>query len=159
MRAQRSVGFSFIELIATLAIIGVLLLIVIPSAQTVVKRHRETELRLALTQIRGAIDHYKKAAETGRIAVESGSSGYPPNLEVLSEGVVDVSSPSEAKIYFLRRLPADPFHPGTGKYSAETWGLRSYESPPDAPEAGEDVFDVYSTSAGVGLNGIAYREW
>lgn len=159
MRPQRSAGFSFIELIATLAIIGVLLLIVMPSAQTVVKRHREGELRLALTQIRGAIDHYKKAAETGRIAVESGSSGYPPNLEVLSDGVVDVSSPSEAKIYFLRRLPADPLHAGTEKSSAETWGLRSYESPPDAPEAGEDVFDVYSTSTGVGLNGIAYREW
>lgn len=159
MRRQHPAGFSFIELIATLAIIGVLLLIVMPSAQTVVKRHREAELRVALAQIRGAIDLYKKAAETGKIAVESGSSGYPPSLEALFEGVVDVSSPSEAKIYFMRRLPADPFHTGSKTSPAETWGLRSYESPPDAPEAGEDVFDVYSTSAGVGLDGIAYREW
>ena len=159
MRRQRSAGFSFIELIATLAIIGVLLLIIMPSAHTVVKRHREAELRLALAQIRGAIDDYKKAADSGKVAVESGSSGYPPSLELLSKGVVDASSPSEAKIYFLRRLPADPFYIRPGVAPAETWGIRSYESPPDAPEIGEDVFDVYSTSTGVGLNGIAYREW
>lgn len=159
MTGKRHRGFSFVELLASLAIMATLLLIAVPSARLTVQRHHEAELRIALAQIRSAIDDYKKATETGRVSIEIGESGYPPNLEVLVEGVVDVADPKGRKIYFLRRLPADPFHPGTSEAPEQKWGLRSYSSPPDAPEAGEDVFDVYSTSSITGLNGIQYKDW
>lgn len=152
-------GFSFIELMATLAIMATLLLVAVPVAQRTVQRHRETELRTALAQIRGAIDRYRDAVEQGRIPLEVGQSGYPPNLAVLVDGVEDSRDPDGRRIYFLRRLPADPFYAGPRVEPAETWGLRSYESPPDAPAAGDDVFDVYSTSPRVGLNGVAYSQW
>jgi len=156
---RRPAGFSFIELMASLAIMGVLLLIVLPSAEVTVRRHREAELRMGRAQIRGAIDQYKKAVEAGKVATKIGESGYPPSLEMLAEGVADASSPTARKIYLLRRIPADPFYSGQTKQPEETWALRSYDSPPDAPEAGDDVFDVYSMSPGIGLNGVAYRDW
>lgn len=152
-------GFSFIELMASLAIMGVLLLVAVPAGQLVVQRRREVELRQALAQIRGAIDRYKKAADQGRIRLESGASGYPPSLQVLVEGVEDMGSPQRRRLYFLRRVPADPFHPSGAREPADTWGLRSYQSPPDDPAEGEDVFDVYSLSGGVALDGTSYRDW
>jgi general secretion pathway protein G len=159
MSAGAARGFSFIELMASLAIIATLLLTAVPVAQSVVKRRQEAELRMALGQIRAAIDQYKRAADAGRIAIESGATGYPTDLAVLASGVDDISSPDGAKLYFMRRVPADPFFAGKRTRPEETWGLRSYASPPDAPEAGEDVFDVYSTSSDKGLNDVPYREW
>lgn len=159
MNRTRPHGFSFIELMASLAIMAALLLIAVPSAQMATQRHREAELRAALAQIRTAIDRYKQATEQGRVQVESGASGYPPDLLVLTEGVEDVSHPERRQLYFLRRLPPDPFYSGPAVPPEQTWGLRSYASPPDDPVAGEDVFDVYSRADGVGLNGVAYRDW
>jgi general secretion pathway protein G len=159
MKPANARGFTFIELMASLAIMSVLLLIAVPAAQLAVQRHREAELRSALGQIRGAIDRYKKASEQGRIPLESGASGYPPDLAALVEGVEDASSPERAHLYFLRRLPRDPFYAGQATAPEDTWGLRSYESPPDAPSEGEDVFDVYSLAPGTGLNGVPYRDW
>lgn len=159
MTPGRTPGFSFIELLATLAIISILLLIVVPSAKMATQRHKEAELRVALVDIRNAIDRYKQSVDAGEIPRDIGESGYPPDLESLVDGVADASSIDGRKIYYLRRLPRDPLYSGNSASPAQTWGLRSYRSPPDDPVAGDDVFDVYSLSPGVGLNGVAYRDW
>jgi len=143
----------------TLAIMSVLAMLVIPTMQIVAKRQKEYELRAALMQIREAIDAYKRSAEQGRIMMKVGESGYPPSLNLLVDGVVDQRSPIRQRIYFLRRLPADPFNPGPTGRPAESWGLRSYASPPDAPHEGSDIFDIYSKSGKTGLNGVPYRLW
>jgi len=158
MRAS-GLGFSFVELAACLAIIGLLLMVAAPVAQTSIQRAKEAELRTALRDIREGIDRYKRAADQGRIAMEIGDSGYPPSLNVLVEGVVDVSSPRGEKLYFLRKVPRDPMYTGRRTDNAMTWGLRSYESPPEDPREGDDVFDVYSLSQEIGLNEVAYRDW
>lgn len=152
-------GFSFIELIASLAIMGVLLLVSVPVAQITMKRRQESEFRWALAEIRSGIDRYKRAADAGRIAVEMGASGYPPDLQVLVDGVEDIASPTRKRLYFLRRIPADPFYQGKVDDPSQTWGLRSYESPPDDPQEGKDVFDVYSRSNEQGLNEVPYAQW
>ncbi len=159
--AQRQAGFTFIELAISVAIVGLLATLVFPMAELVVKRDQEHQLRTALREIRGALDAYKQAVDEGRIAVAvDKSTGYPPSLKELVDGVPDEKSADhKAKIYFLRRIPRDPLCLDPSKSDEETWGMRSYESSPDAPEAGDDVFDVYSLSTDVGLNGVPYKDW
>lgn len=155
----RGRGFTFIELMMTLAIMSVLVLVAVPMVQVAVQRQKERDLRVALAQIREALDAYKRAADQGRIPLKIGESGYPKSLEQLVEGVEDQRSPAKQKIYFLRHLDPDPMAPGPVTKPAETWGLRSYASPADDPAEGEDVFDIHSKSDTLGLNGVPYRKW
>lgn len=158
MTAQ-SRGFTLIELAVTVAIIGLLATIAVPVAELAVQRSREHELRQALRQIRAALDAYKLAWDEGRIERRTGASGYPPALDALVNGVENVKTPERDPIYFLRRLPRDPFADDPAQPAADSWGKRAYASPPDQPAEGEDVFDVHSRSERVGLNGVPYREW
>lgn len=156
---SRTRGFSFIELLASAAILGLLASIAVPVVQTTVKRQKERELRIALREIRQGIDAYKQAAQTGRIIVPQDQSGYPPSLLDLVQGVDDASRPEHPKLYFMRRIPRDPFYPDPAAKAIDTWGKRSFASPPDKPEEGDDVFDVYPLTSLTGLNGVPYREW
>jgi len=152
-------GFTLVEMVVTVAIVGLLATSVFPLAELGVRRAKEQDLRLALRTIRDGLDAYKEAADAGRIEMELGDSGYPPSLDQLVTGVVDVKSPEGDKIYFLRRVPRDPFHPDQSRPAADTWALRAYASDPQNPQPGKDVFDVHSTSPREGLNGVPYRRW
>ena len=158
-------GFTLIELMIVVAIMAILATAAMPLRELMVKREKEQELRMALRQIRTAIDAYKQAADDGRIEKKADESGYPPRLEELFMGVKDVKSKEKKVIYFLRRLPRDPMFVEldvagtTATPDVDTWGRRSYESPADSPKEGDDVFDVFSRSEAIGLNGIPYRDW
>ena len=156
---HRARGFTLIELVVTVAIVAVLASVAVPLVELNVQRAREHELRTALRQIRSALDAHKRATDEGRVLARTGGSGFPRNLGELVDGVSDAKSPTTARIYFLRRLPRDPFNPDRSLSAADTWGLRAYSSPPGAPAEGEDVYDVYSKSGRTGLNGQPYREW
>ena len=151
-------GFTLIELVVTVAIVAVLASIALPFNELVVQRSKEQDLRRGLREMRDAIDAYKQASDEGRLQKRAGESGYPKKLEDLVAGVEDQRNPRKEKIYFLRRVPRDPFAPEAAA-AVDTWGKRSYASPPDDPREGEDVFDVFSLSTATGINGRPYKEW
>jgi general secretion pathway protein G len=155
----RQSGFTIVELLVTVVIVSILASVAFPMAELAVQRNKEQDLRRALREVREALDAYKTAGDEGRLLRKAGESGYPRALEVLVDGVVDAKSPTGAKIYFLRRIPRDPFFSENGVPAAKMWGKRSYASSADDPKEGSDVYDIYSLSKGVGLNGIAYRDW
>lgn len=155
---MRAKGFTLIELLVTLALIALFATIALPMMELTVKRNREAELRVALHQIRDALDAYKQAGDEGRIISHPGDSGYPKSLTILVEGIEDAKSPIRSKINFLRRIPRDPFADPDIK-PEDNWGKRSYKSPYDHPQPGNDLYDVYSLSAETGINGVPYKEW
>lgn len=150
---MRQHGFTLIELLITVAIVAILASAARPLSELNVKRAKELELRRALREIREGLDAYRQAAEDGRIERRVGDAGYPRRLEDLVEGVDDRRAANKQRLYFLRRIPRDPMMPDG------QWGLRSYASPPDAPAPGDDVYDVYTLSAGTGINGRPYKDW
>ena len=128
--------------------------VMFPVAKFTVLRQKESDLRQALVTLRNAIDEYKRFSDAGLLPIELGTQGYPSELEILIEGNQLVGQPPDKIKRFLRRIPIDPM---TGE--AE-WGLRSFQDDWDADSwGGENVYDVYTLSEGMGLNGVPYRFW
>jgi general secretion pathway protein G len=153
-------GFTLVELLVTVAIVGVLASAALPMAEVAVRRAKEQQLHHALREIRGALDAYHRAVEEGRIVQPQDLAGYPASLDILVQGVPDAASPRrDARLFFLRRIPRDPFCPDATLTDQATWGKRDYQSSADDPREGEQVYDVYSLDQGTGLNGIPYRKW
>lgn len=157
---RRTHGFTLLEIIIVITILSVLTAAAVPMVRNSVKRERESELRLALRQLRQAIDRYKQFHDQSNgsaIPIEwKTQSGYPKELKLLVEGFVpaNVVGTSENRVRFLRRLPIDPMTGDT------EWGLRAYKDKPDSTSwGGEDVFDVYSKSDGEAQNGTKYKDW
>jgi len=159
---HRHAGFTLLELVIVVAIVGILAAIVLPLARWSTKRGREIELHRALREIRTAIDVYHDAVVGGVIDAEGIESGYPPDLAALTAGVdviLEQGDDEETRklpetIKFLRRLPLDPM---TGKTE---WGLRCYEDDlDDRFWCRKNVYDVYSLSRGTAIDGTKYGEW
>lgn len=151
----RDQGYSLIELLAVLAVMSVLAMAAAPVAEIAAQRQKERALREALWEIRSAIDAYKRAVDSGQVARLPGGSGYPPTLAVLTNGISDRDGRT---LYLLRRMPRDPFAAPTLP-ADQTWRIRSYDSPPESPTTGADVYDVQSRSDRIGLDGTALKEW
>jgi general secretion pathway protein G len=156
VRARSERGVTYLELVATAAIMMILASAILPLGKVAHRRQKELELRRALREVRTAIDRYKLAVDQGLIGgtdVKLGSEGYPPDLETLVAGVNRVGA-VERKLRFLRRLPVDPVTGGT------QWGMRCYQDEPDSTSwCGENVWDVYSTSTAKALDGTIYNTW
>ena len=150
-RSTPAPGFTLAELVMVVALIAVLATMALPVAKFTVKRQKEAELRLALRQIRTAIDEYKRMSDQGLIPLTIGGEGYPEDLEVLVEGVEIVGQ--ETKMRFLRRIPIDPM-------TRDEWVLRSYQDDPDATTwGGENVYDIRTSSEGTAIDGTKYADW
>jgi len=148
---KNTAGFTLAELVMVVALIAVLSTMVLPVAKFTVKRRKETELRLALRQVRTAIDEYKRLSDQGLIPVKIGGEGYPESLEELVEGVEIVGQ--ETKRRFLRRIPPDPM-------THDDWVLRSYQDDMDSTSwGGENVYDIRTSSEGIALDGTKYADW
>lgn len=150
---RRLRGLTFVELVVVCVILTILAAVTFPMARYTVRRQKEMELSRQLRMMRNAIDDYKRYSDAGLIPIDVGTEGYPLELETLIEGV-DLVGEIDVKKRFLRRIPIDPM---TGE--AE-WGLRSVQDEWDTTSwGGENVYDVYSLSEGIGLNDIPYSEW
>jgi general secretion pathway protein G len=156
MADRRERGVTYLELIATSAILMILASAILPLARVGFTRRKEMELRRALREVRTAVDRYKLLVDQGQIGgtdVKLGSEGYPPDLETLVKGVSRVGA-VDRKIKLLRRIPVDPMSGNT------EWGMRCYQDDPDETSwCGQNVWDVYSKSTAKGLDGTRYNTW
>jgi general secretion pathway protein G len=157
-RLKLSHGFTIVELLVVMAIMGILAAAIMPLGEAMLKAQKERELKQALWEIRSAIDEYKRASDQGAFRQGQVEIGYPPNLRALTAGVADARTTTGQQLYFLRQIPRDPFAPPDIE-AEQTWRLRSYGSPSDKPAPGADVYDIRSSSDEISMDGTPYAKW
>jgi len=144
---------TLLELIVATGILLILSSAALPILRITVVRQKESDLRRDLREIRDAIDRYKDLADTGKIRIEAGTEGYPPDLETLVKGV-NIGAGVDTRIRFLRRIPIDPM---TGRTD---WNLNAIQDDPDSTSwSGNNVFDVHTKSQARALDGTRYSDW
>ncbi|MBL8324630.1 MAG: type II secretion system protein [Rubrivivax sp.] len=158
---RRRRGFTLLELVISLALVGMLALVALPLAEVTSTRVKEAELKRALRTIRTALDQHRAAVDAGLLPRAAGESGYPPSLEALTRPLTVQGATDGAPrvLVLLRQLPRDPFAADRRAAAAATWRTRAYGSAGDDWGGGSDVFDVSSGSAALALDGSRYDEW
>lgn len=130
---------------------SILAMMALPLARVTIQRDKEKRLHRALWEMRDAIDRYKNAADRGSFQIRVDSFGYPPDLDTLYKGV---EAQGGNKMRFLRSIPTDPMT------NSKEWGLRSMQDDPDSDSwGGQNVFDVYTKSEAIALDGTKYKDW
>jgi general secretion pathway protein G len=171
-------GTTYLELVATAAILVILAAAILPTARATQRRAKELELRRALREIRNAIDEYKMRCDPNinppdgkKLANRQTGADfcdpnipYPPKLDVLVEGATLMAQAQgplqgqqsgEQKMKFLRSIPKDPMNPPDGE-----WDLRCQRDGKDATTwCGNDVYNVRSKSTQTALDGSKYNTW
>ena len=132
-RDRRGAGFTLLELLIVVALIGILTAIAVPTFTKTPTKAKEAVLKEDLYTLRDVIDQY--FSDKGR---------YPATLETLVEEG------------YLRKIPVDPF-----TESADTWQIEMAESGEEGGEedAAGGVYDVHSGSTATALDGTTYAEW
>lgn len=149
--AKKVRGFTLLELIVATSILSILSVMALPLARITIQREKERQLRLALWEMRDAIDRYKNNADSGFFQTKVDSVNYPPDLETLVKGI---EIRGGVKFRYLRSIPIDPMT------NSQEWGLRSNQDDPDSDSwGGQGVFDVYTKSPGTALDGTKYKDW
>ena len=155
-------GLTLIELLVVIAIMGILASAAMPLSKMTVKRSKEMELRGNLRTIRTAIDAFKKDCDEKKISSDyckTDEYNYPESIELLTQPLKLAGSVDKTKKY-LRRIPRDPMAALDSPDNPNNWGLRSYGDEPDSTQwGGGNVFDVYSKSDAVALDGSKYNTW
>ena len=123
-------GYTLLELMIVVAIVGILVTLAIPSFQQSAMKAKEAALKQNLFTMRGVLDQYY--ADRG---------DYPESLETLVEEK------------YLRAIPVDPL-----TRSSTTWN-EIYEEQEEGDDSPAGVYDVKSGSDGLGLNGTPYKDW
>lgn len=158
---RRLAGFTLVELLVTLALVGIAASVALPLASVIETRAKETELRRSLRTIRQALDNYKTASDAGVIDKATGASGYPASLDALVNGVPRSTAMgfSATPMVFLRSIPRDPFAQERDTAAAQDWNIRSYGAKPGEFGGTKDVFDVSSKSEKTAMDGSRYSDW